>query len=158
MNICKDKRPKFNRKWHPHPIEVPVNESKVWFTRSNVNDLYAVIWLKSWIISYPECFKFLFRLGGASGAKIKLQLWSDFLFWGTVAIAEELFSISSALTCYSWQTCASRNLFSPLITCSSGSVARWRGARNGRNFGKNNKSAHTYGSHNRRCWCSKRRL
>ena len=83
MNSRKGERPKIYPEVTPLPTEVPVGESKLWFVRSNVNDFYAFIWLKLRIISYPECFKLFCRLGGASGAKIELQLWSD-IIWFTI--------------------------------------------------------------------------
>ena len=74
MNWRKVKRPKIYPEVAPLPTEVPVGESKLSFSRSNVNDFYAFIWLKLRIISYPECFRLFFRLGRASGAKTELQI------------------------------------------------------------------------------------
>ena len=74
MNRRMVKRPKIYPEVAPLPTEVPVGESKLRFVRSNVQVFYVFILLRFKIISYPECFKLLLRLEGASGAKIKLSI------------------------------------------------------------------------------------
>ena len=88
MNSRKGERPKIYPEVTPLPTEVPVGESKLWFVRSNVKEFYAFIWLKLWIISYPEWFELFFRLAKALGAKIELQIDLTFCVF-MIAIAEE---------------------------------------------------------------------
>ena len=60
----------------------PVGESKLRFVRSNVQVFYAFISWKSKVISYPECFKMLFRLEGALRDNKELQFDLTFsVFW-----------------------------------------------------------------------------
>ena len=85
MNRWKVKRPKIYPEVAPLPTEVPVGESKLRFVRSNVQVFYVFILLKFKKISYPECFKLLFRLEGALGDKKELQF--DLTFYVlTIAI------------------------------------------------------------------------
>ena len=73
MNRLKVKSPKIYPEVAPLPTEVPVEQSKLQFVRSNVQAFHAFILLKFKIISYPECFKPFSRLEGALGDKKELQ-------------------------------------------------------------------------------------
>ena len=89
MNSRKGERPKIYLEVTPLPTEVPVEESKLWFLRSNVKEFYAFIWLKLWIISWPELIESFFRLAKVLGAKTELQIDLTFSVL-SIAIAEEL--------------------------------------------------------------------